>query len=135
MCCSSRHKEINCCDKHFLVKSNVSTNFVSTKRKYVVTKKPAIEMRFYFFFVATKRAIVATKFKQCRNITFSVATKIPTTEMRFYFFFVVTKRTIIATKFKQCRDITFFVTTEFCSTSKLCTFSYFQPFTTNDIMQ
>ena len=37
-----------CRDKLFLVKSNVSTNFVMTERKYVVTEIPATELRFDF---------------------------------------------------------------------------------------
>ena len=37
-----------CRDKLFLVKSNVSTNFVATKIKYVATEIPATEMRFDF---------------------------------------------------------------------------------------
>ena len=47
--CVVRHdiKEL-CCSKLFLVKSNVSTNFVAIKRKYVATEILATGMRFDF---------------------------------------------------------------------------------------
>ena len=48
MCAVCRDIKESCRDKHFLVKSNVSTNFVSTERKYVATEIPATGLRFDF---------------------------------------------------------------------------------------
>ena len=60
MCVVPRDIKELCCDKFFLVKSNVSTNFVATERKHVSTEIPATEMRFYFFICRDKK-------NQCRN--------------------------------------------------------------------
>ena len=48
MCAARRDIKELCRDKLFLVKSNVSTNFVMTERKYVVIEIPTTELRFDF---------------------------------------------------------------------------------------
>ena len=62
-----------CHDKLFHCKSNVSTNFVVTERKCVTIEFPATAMRFDFSLSRQKEPMSQQKFKNCRDITLSVA--------------------------------------------------------------